>query len=415
MLGEMLQAVLLAALAATPLLPTDLPSAAPAAVVTGVEIEGNRRASAAFVRSALGVSPGDPFDPAAVPGLEQRLLNRRIFREVRITPVPGEGGVVLRVALREKLTLFPVPFVSSSRGVFTGGVALLDANALGGGEQLVVGALGSNRGASAFALFRDPGVAETRWLLGARIGAGDTRRERFRGADLEYRYRERQLEWALTGGRRLDERLSVLAGWSERRGEARTSDGYAAPPRGGAVRGPIVEVELEAADQRGELAEGVVGRAEVKQGLRFGAGDRRTFQATATATWTRRVFRDHGLSLTVRGDRVGGDPVLDAARLGGQPGSRGFRAQGLWAQSAASAALEYQVPLWRPRWGALAAAGFCDAGWVRWRAEETRYVAPGAGIRLFLRNLAIPVVGLDVAWASGVDAPAFSAQVGFRR
>src|SRR5512142_1335612 len=113
--GTMLPVVLLAALAASPIVPAPPPPAG-AAVVSGVEVEGVRRTSAAFVRSALGVAPGDRFDPAAIPALEQRLLNRRIFRSVRITPEPGEAGVLLRVAVAEKLTLFPVPFVAASRG-----------------------------------------------------------------------------------------------------------------------------------------------------------------------------------------------------------------------------------------------------------------------------------------------------------
>lgn len=409
----MLPAVLLVSLLAAPL-PSTAPAAG-AAIVTGVEVEGNRRTSAAFVRSALGVAPGVSFDPASIPALEQRVLNRKLFREVRVTPVPGEGGVVLRVSVAEKITLFPVPFLAASRGVFTGGLALLDADAFGGGEQLVVGALGSTRGASGFAYYRDPGVADTRWLLGARLGLADTRREQYQGGSLRYRYRERQLEAAVTPGLRLDDRWAVLVGWSERRGESRPSDGYAPPPRGGAVRGPVLEVELDAADQRGWLAEGLAGRAEVKQGLRLAPRDRRTFQGTAGATWTRRLPGDQGLALSVRVDRVAGDPVLDAVRLGGLPGSRGFRSQGLWAEAAASAALEVQVPVWRPRWGVLAAAAFCDAGWARWRGEDTRYVAPGTGLRLYLGNVALPVVGMDVAWASGASAPAFSVQVGFRR
>ncbi len=411
--AEMLAAVLLAALASTPA-PAP-PSATAGAVVTRVEVEGNRRTSAAFVEDALGVQPGQAFDPASVPRLEQRLLNRRIFRAVQVTPVPGEGGVVLHVSVDEKLTLFPVPFLSVSSGVYTAGLAIVDANALGGGEQLVMGGLGSNRGASGFAYYRDPGLGDTRWLLGARLGLVDTERELFDGADLQYRYRERQLEAALSLGYRLADGVSLLAGWSERRGESRTSAGYAPPPRGGAVGGPVVELELDAADQRGWVAEGVSGRAEAKQGLRLGPRDRRTFQANATATFSGRVLSDHALSLVVRVDRVRGDPVLDAVRLGGLPGSRGFRAQGLWAEDAASAALEYQVPVFRPRLGVLTAAVFCDAGWARWEGDDARYLAPGAGIRLYLRDVAIPVVGLDVAWATGVKSPAFSAQVGFRR
>lgn len=412
----MLPAALLALLVTAPIVDSSATiGGGGATTVLRVDVVGARRTSPAFIRSALGIRPGDRFDPAAIPALEGRLLGRRIFREVRITPAPDADGVVLHVDVREKVTLVPIPFLGISQGVFTAGTAILDANLLGGGELAVVGGLGSNRGGNAFAFFRDPGVADTGWIVVALAGVIQTRRERYDGADLQYRYRERQLEAELTFGRRLDDHWTALAGWSERRNEARLSDGYAAPPRGGAVHGPVAVLELDDMDPRGDLPAGVSGRAEVKQGVRLARRERRTFQATVSASWSARVLGDHGLSLSARVDRVRGDAVLDAARLGGLTGSRGFRSQGLWAEAAASAALEYQVPFWRPRWGLLTAAGFCDGGWARWRERDTRYLAPGTGLRIYLRDVAIPVLGFDVAWATGVASPAFGVQLGLRR
>jgi outer membrane protein assembly factor BamA len=385
------------------------------ATIERIEIEGNRRTSAEYVRSALGLAPGALFDPASIPALEQRLMNRRIFRSVRITGVPGAAGVVVRVAVEERLTLVPIPVAFASRGVFTAGVVLLDSNLLGAGKQLVVGALGSNRGTSGFAIYRDPGIAYSRWLLAARVSGGDVRRERFDDRALEYAYRDRFVEAGLAGGHRLGDRWSILAGWFERREEPRAAPGHAPPPAGGPMHGPTLELELDASEYQGYLTRGVVGRAELRQGLQLGGRDRDAFHLAAGATWSGRALRDHAVALTVRVDRVRGDPVLDAVRLGGVPGSRGFQSQGLWAEDAVQAALEYQVPVWKPRWGALTVAGFTDAGAVRWRGEETRYLAPGLGMRVFLRNVAIPVLGFDVAWATAADQPAFSVQLGFRR
>ncbi len=405
------------ALAIAPPASTALPDAGSAAGarVERVEIEGNRRTSADAVRSWLGVTPGERFDPASIPALEQRLMNRRIFRRVRITGDPGAAGVVVRVAVEERLTLVPIPVAFASRGVFTGGAVLLDSNVFGRGKQLVAGGLFSNRGTTGFAIYRDPGIAESRWLLAARLSGGETRRERLDDRSLEYAYRDRFLEAAIAGGYRLGAHWSILAGWFERRDEAEASAGYAAPPESGPLHGPSLELELDASDYEGDVTRGVVGRAELRQGLRLRGRDRDVLHLGASTTWSGRALRDHAVALTLRLDHVRGDPVLDAVRLGGLPGSRGFQSQGLWAEDAAQAAVEYQVPVWKPGWGALAVTGFTDAGVVRWRGEETRYLAPGLGMRVFLRNVAVPLLGFDVAWATTGDRPGFSVQLGFRR
>ncbi len=383
-------------------------------VVQGIEVEGNRRTSAAYVRSLLGVEPGQPFDPASLPALEQRLLNQGIFRTVVISAEPEGSGAILRVRVREKLTVVPIPVVSASSGVFTIGGLLIDSDFLGEGKQAGFGILASNRGASGFVAYRDPSLRFSRWTAGVRLRAADTLHERFEGDSLTYRFRDRRLELGLQGGYRIGDSWTVEAGWVERREEARPSGGFAPPPRAGTLHGPGLAVDLDATRHDDYLVRGVAGRLELRQGVRLGPGDRVVSQAWSTVTWSGRPWRDHGLSLEVSLDWVRGDPVLDAVQLGGAPGSRGFPTEGLWIQDAARAALEYQVPVWKPGWGVLTAVGLCDAGAVRWRGQDTQYLAPGVGFRVYLRNIAIPVVGFDLAWATGLRSPAGSVYFGFR-
>ena len=44
----------------------------------------------------------------------------------------------------------------------------------------------------------------------------------------------------------------------------------------------------------------------------------------------------------------------------------------------------------------------------------TRWVAPGAGVRLYVRNVALPALGLDLAWSTAGEELAPSFFVGFR-
>jgi outer membrane protein assembly factor BamA len=383
------------------------------AVVDAVEIEGNRRTSGDYLRSLLGVEPGQVFDPTGIPALERRLLMPGIFRSARISLERVPSGTVLRVEVAEKLTVVPIPFLAASSGVLTGGAVVLDSDFLGAGKQVGVGVLASSRGTNGFAGYRDPGVGFTRWTAGVRLRAGDGVRERFEGDSLAYRFRDRRIELDVSGGYRLDDRWEVEAGWVERREQALPTGGYPAPPGSGPLHGPGLAVSLEPAGRDDWLNLGFSGRLELRQTLRLGERDREVGQAWSTVIWSGHGWRDHGVSFEVSLDAVNGDPVLDAVRLGGAPGSRGFPTEGLWVEESARAALEYQIPIWKPRWGVWTAVALCDAAAVRWRGLGTQYVAPGVGFRVYLRNIAIPVLGLDLAWATGLRAPAGSVRFGF--
>jgi hemolysin activation/secretion protein len=112
-----------------------------------------------------------------------------------------------------------------------------------------------------------------------------------------------------------------------------------------------------------------------------------------------RVAGDHALMATALLQLTTSDSPLDAFLLGGMPGSRGFHNQGLWARDAATVALEYQIPVWRPSWGVWTVLGFVDAGTVGFADTRQTFVQPGAGFRMYLRQVALPALGVDVTYS----------------
>ncbi len=390
-------------------------AAADTLVVRGVQVEGNERTDSGFVARALGVAPGEPFDPALVPVVEQRVMNLRLFREVHVEPVPdGAGGVILHVTVKERRTFVPVPVAGASRGVVGGGIFLLDSNLFGRGEQLAGGVFVSNRGTSVNLGYRDPGVAGTPLLLTAEVARVDMMREQDAGLDTLYQFQDRRWDYGATVGWRVAEGLTVRGGWFGLIVDATPIAGFAPPPRVGPVRGLSGEIAYDGEDFHLWHVTGFSTRVRYRQGVSWLATSRDLYQLSARATWSTRALADHALSLSAGLDGSHGDPVVDALRLGGLPGSRGFIRGGLWAETAGTATAEYQIPLRRLSWGVVTWAAFCDAGGVRWRGADTFYAAPGLGVRLYLRNVAIPVIGLDVAQATGVGAPVVSFAAGWR-
>lgn len=396
------------------LLVAALPAATLAAeTVQGIAVEGNSRTSRDVILRALDVRPGDTLDDDALPALRQRVFNLRLFRDVEIAKRPADAGVVLAVSVEERWTLVPIPFVGASEGSVRAGLALLESNLLGRHKQLVLLGAHASSGSTVRVMYRDPAVLGTRGVLAVDLVAEDLEREQADGFDVTYAWRDRRLEASVRPGVRLTRRLALRAGPFVLLRESRAADGYATPPEAGRDLGVAADLELSGQDHRGWFDAGPLLRAYLRRSLPALGSDRRFTQASAQGAWSVAALADHAASGALAGFVADGDPVLDAFALGGRPGSRGLREAGLWAERAITATLDYQVPLWRPGWGTVTALGFVDGGLATWRADETRWVAPGAGFRVYLRNVALPAIGLDLAWSTAGRSVAPSFFLGF--
>jgi hypothetical protein len=108
--------------------------------------------------------------------------------------------------------------------------------------------------------------------------------------------------------------------------------------------------------------------------------------------WLRHAIHYQGILSLIRG---GG--VADPYRLGGERGYRGIPRGRLWASSSFSNALDYHIPLTRPPYGTWTLAAFGDLSWYEQVVRQDRFErfeAEGLGIYLFLKQVAIPGVGL---------------------
>ncbi|HYG66937.1 MAG TPA: BamA/TamA family outer membrane protein [Anaeromyxobacteraceae bacterium] len=382
--------------------------------VEAIEVVGNHRTATAFILKELGVRPGDAYDGGA-DVLAQRLLNLRLFTSARVVAQPAsEDTVTLEVAVEERWTLLPIPMFTSSGNDTSAGIFLLESNLGGWGKVLALGGQIGDRKRSVFAAYRDPSVAGSRFTAGASVGWADDRAERYTGDTLAYAYRDERLSVRGDAGLRLTDRLTAGIGWFGLSVDTGASGTFAAPGRVADAWGLSTSIDYRGADFRLFYESGLNLHAQYEQALPgvFGGRERKAGELRASFGQGNRL--GHAWSLGVKGVWVDGDPVVDAIRLGGYPGSRGFSTGGLWAEQAATASLEYQVPLWRPRWGIVSTVALLDAGVVHGGGETTRYLAPGVGMRLHLAGIAIPALGIDVAESSPVREPTVSVSMGFQ-
>ncbi|QSQ19468.1 BamA/TamA family outer membrane protein [Pyxidicoccus parkwayensis] len=378
-----------------------------------IELRGNTRTRDSVLLQAMRMAPGDVLATGDVAELKRRLLNLKLFKSVEVLTRPEGTGVGLQVEVEERWTLLPIPVFSSSEGRWQAGVFAVESNLFGLNKTLVGGGMWGNRGGTLFSMYRDAGIGGSRWTGLASFSFSKTDRERRLEDVVVDAYSDRRFDFGGTLGYQVTPELNIGAGWFTLLNKPLALEAGAPAPQRGEVYGVSATAEYLGQDFHFYFNEGLVVRALYREGLNFLGSSRELRQVSLYASYTLPVLGDHALTLTAMHGQTRGDPFLDAQLLGGRTGSRGFASESLWAETSSSATLEYQVPVWSPRMATLTAHAFVDVGRVEWKDSVTRYATPGLGIRVYVRDVAIPAVGLEVSRHPQTGKLVTSAAVGF--
>ncbi len=386
------------------------PDASPSERLAAVEIIGNLRTGRDVILAAAAIPPL-PLSELALAQVKQRLLNLRLFEIVEVTGRDLATAPTITIRVKERWTLFPIPFIStSSRGV-QGGVFLLETNLFGRNKTVVVGGSYASWGAAAFTLYRDPSVLGSRFTLRANAIYAVNDRERRVAGDVVASYRDRRLDLMLLPGVQLTRRLNLSAGGCANRSRGERHDGAAAaalPPMalaGGWQHGPAAAAEYRGSDFRTYYEDGLLVTAAYRQARQALGAERDVLDLSGRVQYTRELVPGHASSAVMQADLIdGGSAALDVRLLGGRVGSRGFEKDSLWIDRAATLTFEHQVPFFVRGWGIWTALAFVDLGGTSLTGPSGRqtdlFINPGAGLRLYLPRTSFPAVGLDVSYST---------------
>jgi hypothetical protein len=379
-----------------------------------IVVEGNRRTRSGYlvdlVRDCLatqgaGSLPG--IDPGA---LEQCVIDSELFSSVTVAV-----DSALRVAAEERWTLIPVPFFQSQQGSRRAGLFLIESNLLGRGKLLVAGATLGNRGNSFLLVLKDPGIGFSDWTARSVLRRGDEELFRYQGDERIDGFRQRDVLLRLQAGYRWTPFLEV--GWfGEYVAQSyRDAEPFAAGPGASAYGNTGPALDLDATRYRFYFREGTKVQLRVgRQFARSGEG----VAATAyelEADWQRPLLGESVLKFHLGGAGTSSSDRRDVLKLGGDGPLRGVERDGIWARHLAGVALDLQVPLWQGRFGTWAAGPFaCYArylppeggGWGTSRAV-------GAGLFLYLKEIALPGIGVAAGTNPEFSGGFVDVQVGF--
>ncbi|NNB97973.1 BamA/TamA family outer membrane protein [Corallococcus exiguus] len=405
-----------------------------------VTVEGANKTTSGTVRSFGQVGVGDEVDSEELEKVERRLLATGLFQEVRVgtEPMPdGRVRLVLRVKDKASWVVAPTVALSSAN---TGGGLLYAENNLGGrAKKFAVAAQVSTGESGLYVGFLDPilfGLPQLKFSLEGQLKSDRVdeysmeaseddpeilRRTRFNSASISSEL-----------GFILFERVRAAAKYRLASIDAKTPDPempVTVPPfsTGPAMRDTSLRL-MVGLDSRQTLH-------AVTEGLNLEA----SYEVSTPGVWSEFDYRKFGLlyrhgirfftehNLVLRGEMVLGRhlPFQQELVMGGNT-LRGFQYRQFRGDSRLTFTAEYHFPLFKVQSLAFRGVAFSDTGAIAWwdvpedgnlRDANGRVIrnylretitgqnavtvaqGVGGGLRLYLNNVVLPLLGVDVAYA----------------
>ncbi|POQ98286.1 hypothetical protein AU468_13805 [Alkalispirochaeta sphaeroplastigenens] len=414
-------ALTLAVLASLPLAPAFGETAPP--LLEEIILEGLRKTRETAVLQAIPLEQGDPVTARTLTDLEEILLDTGIFSEVTLTTRPAAGEpspatvtpsgtgqadparVDLVITLREKVTLVPIPFFATDGSAATGGLILLESNLLGLNKQLITVAIAGTEGFNGMVIYTDPSIAGSNWFGSFNTGLRETEEDHRLPDDTrirDYTLKEQSLSGRL--GYRFTRDIRAGAGLRLTNREISSFRGRvgAEVPEEGLFVVPSAFLDYDATRPRGVLRLGP--KAGLRASLATGENhsgdiDDLGWETSARAELALPLVPSRGgrLRLLLSGG-IGDMPLGEQQDISARDGYRTLPYQKTVADEWAGTAIFAEVPLINRSWGAFVVSHYWEAGTFDASEHSRQYFAgPGGGFRVYLREVAIPAMGFDVA------------------
>jgi len=391
--------------------------------IRAVKVRGNKRTRDATVQRIVQLKTDPILNKETLNQARINLEKSGLFAEVHLSVQPYEPyetesadtiprGVALLVEVEDKWTLVPVPFFSTDGSTFMGGLIVIESNLLGTGKQLISGAMGGTDGLSGFGVFVDPALFQTRYKLSLSGGGGVGDQEiATPDGKTALSFKSNSISGSLGLGYQFTREFS--AGLRVRLEQQEISD----------IKGPAAEnfTQSESQQQLGLQAryDATVPYGSLLKGFEVSGRGSYSFVKKNPAVHGKAALNIPTLSfqrLRLLAAAGWGDlPLIAEQPVSGSDGFRTLPFGKVTADDYWSAAVAYDLPVLSQDWGAMVISSFYEHGWYRSSAVgDFDFYGPGAGFRIYLRKIAIPALGVDVARNLQSGETVFSVAVGMQ-
>ncbi len=388
-----------------------------------IEVEGLRRTRETVVRDVIALQPGDIVTAAQVEIVEDDIVDTDLFADVSVItrrPPEAPGEVDLLITVREKWTLIPLPFFATDGSSFSGGLVLLESNLLGRNKQLITAAFAGSDGFRGFFAYADPSIRGGSWTGRASAATGDSERtnELPDGSRLR-RFTIRRTSVAGGLGYRFSRAFRIDTGL---RATTRDVNDFRAgiddrPPEDGVFLEPNLTFRYDGSRPRGVLRVGPDVQGTSRLVLHGGdPGTDMGWEVTVQAGLSIPVpVPDRSRArLQVSGGVAELSPV-DSRELSARDGFRTLPYQTSVADRWGGGAVFYDAPVLNPSWGSIVLTHYWEGGVFDADIHDRQFFGgPGGGFRVYLQEVAIPALGLDVAYNMVDPGVVFSFSLGMQ-
>jgi len=434
--------------------------------VVDIRVSGAQRTDESTIRSIAGLRIGDTMENDTLAAVRERLNTTGLFADVNVYWEAYGEGVRVNIAVKDKFPWAPVPTGSWSANNKSLGLVFVHGNLFGWGKQMAIGGRLAELDSGALIAYRDPALFGT-WMYWEVKGfyqrqiipeydpsmlapAAPFRQTTFDSFALEpafgvawFRRVKTQISWRMD---RVNYKGTEYFDPANGQLDLPAGSPYAGPPvsKGGHVAFARAAVAFDWRAREQAIMTGPALGGNFDVGSPDVGGDYTFWRSSGFWEQGFRVFRRHNFVYSASGT-LGHNLPLWLDPTSGGSNLRGYLVQQFRGDSQVNAKVEYHFPLFSI--GSLDFRGlvFYDASAVWFRQvpppdpyNQGYYARPdgdmrtfnslyirqgldlnrdlhtdvGAGLRFFLRSVAVPLVGFDVGYGLESNKPRFILIVG---
>ncbi len=362
-----------------------------------IKVSGNKRTKTEYIKKIVRncMSQVSSTGLASMAELKQCVINSRLFSEVVIRR--ERNGFSVDVV--EKWTLIPIPLIQVGQdGESKYGFYLLETNFLGSGKILALGGEVSQYGSGYIFYLNNKSInfSNYSFVVAAQKTKGVyklTEKE----DDVTDGFGEDRLKLGFRLGYLYEYYLFRL-GVSYQNGQFSVFEEYDRP-QDNKIFSLISRIQVDYTDYKLFFERNLKWNLHGVLDIRRDDEVKRVRQFYSEASFGVASFLDHAVVLKHAAGLTVGGQKADVQRIGHKPGFRGIKSQSVWAEKYQATAIDYLVPLFPKSYGTWVAGAFLDNGLIEVRGGQNShhsYHSYGSGFYLFLKEVAIPGVGIEI-------------------
>jgi outer membrane protein assembly factor BamA len=400
--------------------------------LVGLRVEGDSKTTAETALRLARVSLGDPISVDMLPTLEAALVSSQLFKSVRVWLDDAPGGYVIVATLDDKHSWVAAPTLYLLPDNWSVGLGFAENNLFGEDKKLLLYGQYGNVNSLFFGTYLDPAFRGTKLQL--RFDLYFVRRllnEYLNDPDMPTDYTiARTTTWTFVD-------IGVLLGWRFRWwlvGDVRFKPGYAQftnfavrPEKDGWDNSIQTRLTIDRRGHRHGVTWGpylqLITDVSVPglDSYQYQLAAMRAYYSfrffpevhNARGYFLERFGREHQLELRTSMGIGRQLPLHEELTLGGVSDLRGYGVDMFRGDRRIAMRAEYSLQLAKVWMFAFRAIGFYDAGYIGFHSRDTssRVYLPtqgdgahwirsnvGGGIRLYVGNIVLPLLGLDIAY-----------------